>query len=114
MPLLKDSVGRMPPVFSLFPVWPDRLSGNNGKPNTKNTDMMKKTIMRIHLAEERIKAYLPKTLDKVMELRARYGSLYNLSEEDFEQVTSYALALNIRDGYCQNIKKRLENDRKDK
>lgn len=35
MPLLKDSVGRMPPVFSLFPVWPDRLSGNNGKPNTK-------------------------------------------------------------------------------
>ena len=56
-------------------------------------------------AELRMMDSAPATLIKVKTLKHSYPGLYRMKENDFKTAVLLALKLNIRDGYCQNIKK---------
>lgn len=63
-------------------------------------------------AELRMMDSEPDTLAKVKLLKHRYRSIFCMREQDFERITRLALALNVRDGYCQDIKERQQDERK--
>lgn len=74
--------------------------------------MRRDTFERMAAAEFRMMDSAPKTLGKIKELKHRYWSIYTLREEQFARVTRLALALNVRDGYCQDIKERQQDESK--
>lgn len=74
--------------------------------------MLLSTIQRMQQAEERLLTYMPKTYRKVKELKSNFKSVYALDEDQFTHVTRLALALNVRDGYCQDIKERQQYESK--
>ena len=74
----------------------------------KNKTMQRSTILRMQLAEDRLRWESPAMHKRARELKERLKSLYELDDYEFANLIPRALALNIRDGHCHDMTERKE------